>query len=182
MPYALRASGRRSCRHRAPIAPGSEKRAQKRPLGKRARLDTGPQRCRRRSKPPASQPAPSAEPKLPAGTHRHHRPLRRHDGHSRRPATRMTGAGVAGAGVAGAGEACTGMAGTVMALTVQGGLGSGSPLFGQYEKARSARAVIVRAGLAPGLAGMAEPSTTCSPGTNRPGATGRRHLRRQRRR
>ncbi len=47
------------------------------------------QRCRRTSKPPASQPAPSAEPKLPAGTHRHHRPLRRHDGHSRHPATGM---------------------------------------------------------------------------------------------
>src|SRR5208282_972743 len=41
-----------------------------------------------------------------------------------------------------------------------GGLGSDPPLLGQYEKARSARAAMVSAGLAPGLAGMAEPSTT----------------------
>jgi hypothetical protein len=46
----------------------------------------------------------------------------------------------------------------------RGGLGSGSPLFGQYEKARSAMAVIVKAGLAPGLAGMPEPSATYRPG------------------
>jgi len=45
-----------------------------------------------------------------------------------------------------------------------GGLGSPSPLFGQSDMARSARAVIVRDGFTPVLAGITLPSMTWSPG------------------
>jgi hypothetical protein len=44
------------------------------------------------------------------------------------------------------------------------GRGSASPLLGQYDIARSAWAVIVREGLTPRLAEIAEPSTTEMPG------------------
>ena len=85
--------------------------------------------------PAASLGDSSPEPELTSGSSGHHRGLSRHHGYP--GATRVA---------------------------PSGGLGSGPPLLGQYEKARSARAVMVSAGLAPGLAGMAEPSTTCSPG------------------
>ena len=45
-----------------------------------------------------------------------------------------------------------------------GGRVSASPLLGHSDIARSARAVIMRDGFTPGLAGMTLPSMTCSPG------------------
>jgi len=46
----------------------------------------------------------------------------------------------------------------------RGGLVSASPRLGHSDIARSVRAVIVRDGFTPGLAGMTLPSMTCSPG------------------